>query len=217
MTEAAAREPEESETDIIAPPDRSAGSILESEVLPEEHDYDMSVIMDVTKIPMPDEATERDLKAVVVDDSADETGTEEDGYTLSQEVDYQILEQDYEEELTATQALNKEIERAARELAADLDDAVTVESETLSHDETTALPVANMAELDLTANLPAGNDDDSTPEETASLEEITVNLDAGDKTVEMAASPQDGDDTEIRDDETVEMDLDRGKRDSRAG
>ncbi len=214
LTEAAARQPEEPETDIIAPPDRSTGSILESEVLPEEHDYDMSVIMDVTKIPVPEEATERDLKAVVVDDNADDHASEEDGYTLSQEVDYQILEQDYEDEMTATQALNKEIERAARELAADLDDAVTVETETLSHEETTALPVANIAELDVTANLPAGNDDESASGDTGIHDEITVNLDAGDKTVEMAATR---DASAAGDDPTVEMDVDRAKRDSRAG
>ena len=136
---------------------------------------------------------------------------------MSQEVDYHILEQDYEDELTATQALNKEIERAALDLAADLDDAVTVESETLSHEETQALPVTNMAELDVTANLLAGNDDDSSLAETGTLEEITVNLDAGDKTVEMAASPGDSEAADERDDQTVEMDLDPAKMDSRAG
>ncbi len=47
-------------------------SILESEVLPEDDDYDMSVIVDATKMPQHEEVTERDLKAVEVE-SDDET------------------------------------------------------------------------------------------------------------------------------------------------
>jgi hypothetical protein len=111
-----------SETDIIAPIRLETGSILESEVLPEEDDYDMSVIMDATKMPHHEDVTERDLMAV-------EVGTTDEiqisgNYTISKEVDYNILEQDYENELTATQALNEEIERAAAALVEDLNQAV---------------------------------------------------------------------------------------------
>ena len=50
-------------------------SILESEVLPDdedEDDYDMSVIVDATKMPNPDDVTQKDLEAVPVETS-DET------------------------------------------------------------------------------------------------------------------------------------------------
>jgi hypothetical protein len=55
-----------SKTDIIPPIRLEEESILESEVLPEEDDYDMSVIMDATKMPHPEDVTERDLMAVEV-------------------------------------------------------------------------------------------------------------------------------------------------------
>ena len=95
-------------------------SILESEVLPEDDDYDMSVIMDATKMPQVEDVTERDLQAIAVD--ADEETLIADNYTISKEVDYDILEQDYEDEMTATQLLNEEIQKAAEDTAANDDD-----------------------------------------------------------------------------------------------
>ena len=197
-----------SATDMIPPQHRSAASILESEVLPEEDEYDMSVIVDATKMPAPEEATERDLHAVVIND--DEEPLVEDGYTLSKEVDYQILEQDYEDELTATQALNREIERAAAELVADMDDDLTVESETLSGDETAALPLTNVTELDVTANMRAGNDDEATASDADdATAEITARMNTEEKTVEMAAQrPEDA---------TAEIEVESGRVGKRAG
>jgi hypothetical protein len=61
------------------------------------------------------------------------------------------LEKDYENELTATQALNEEIERAAAELARDLDE---VESNEL----TAEISLATVTELDVTAQLPEQED-----------------------------------------------------------
>jgi LPXTG-motif cell wall-anchored protein len=177
ITEAAAREPEDEETDMIPPPSRETSSILESEVLPEETGYDMSVIMDVTKMPAPEEATERDLMAVRVDD--DEPTLNEENYTLSKEVDYRILEQDYEEELTATQALNVQIEEAARELAADLGEAVTVESETLAGDETAALDLGSPAAGEQVAALDDTSLDDGLTINLDSLDETGVNKELG--------------------------------------
>ena len=111
-------------TDIIPPLKFDVDSILESEVLPEfaddQDDYDMSVIVDATKMPFPDDVTQKDLAAVPLETS-DETLITGD-YTVSHEVDYKVLEQDYEDELTATQALNSEITRAAAELAARMDE-----------------------------------------------------------------------------------------------
>jgi len=195
------------ETDILPPPQRTA-SILESEVLPEEDEYDMSVIIDATKMPRPEDATQRDFGAVVVDE--DDNAEDEESYTLNQEIDYQILEQDYEDELTATQALNKEIERAARELeysmhdddepedAADTVESATLSSddtqatETLANDETTALPLASVTELDLTASMPAGNDDDSeiSADATGLTEELTARLPLEDATQELPAQDE---------------------------
>lgn len=190
----------DSETDIIPPLRTDEVSILESEVLPEDNDYDMSVIMDATKMPQPEDVTERDLKAVPVD-TGDET-LETDSYTISKEVDYDILEQDYEDELTATQALNLEIERAASELADRLE-ADSVD------EETSALPLATVTELDVTAQLPAR---DTTPvadsDQTAANESITVNIAADDKTTEMAQAGND---------DTVEMEAEGGKVDTKTG
>jgi hypothetical protein len=83
----------------------------------------------------------RDLEAVPVNNDNDTLLTSD--YTVSSEVDYTVLEQDYEDELTATQALNEEIARAATELTNDAD-----------------ISMASVAALDVTAEVPANNDDD---------------------------------------------------------
>ena len=192
-----------SETDIIPPPSvEKMESILESEVLPEDDDYDMSVIMDATKMPHPEDVTERDLMAVKV--GTDDEALISDNYTISKEVDYDILEQDYQEELTATQALNAEIARAAAELADDMD-------ETVIDEETSEMPLATVTEIDVTAQLPTAD------EKTAEIEQpvnpndtaaVTVNMSADDETAEMQVA---------NDDETVEMDIEGGKVDTKRG
>ena len=170
-------------TDILPPIRTDEYSILDNEVLPEgEDDYDMSVIVDATKMPQPEDVTERDLKAVEI---APENETLiAQNYTINNEVDLEVLEQDYEDELTATQALNEEITRAALELA-----------ERMEHDEngdddlTAAMPLASVTELDVTAQMPAQNDDasdlDDDADATGVNEAITVNNAADDETVEM--------------------------------
>jgi len=162
------------ETDIIPPIRIDESSILEQEVMPEDDDdYDMSVIIDATKMPHPDDVTERDLEAIQVD-SDDESLISND-YTVSQEVDFKVLEQDYEDELTATQALNQEIAKAAAELTDRLDE---------DHgDETAEMPLATVTELDVTAQLPAKNDEISDLDDTGV--NPTVNMEATDNTVEM--------------------------------
>jgi hypothetical protein len=153
-------------TDIIPPLNIEVQSILESEVLSDEEeadaaeddtvnatvideagiedDYDMSVIVDATKMPQSEDVTLQDLAAIQVD-SGDETLVSDD-YTVSSEVDYTVLEQDYEDEFTATQALNNEIARAAEEIAQSIGDL----------NDTS---MASVAALDITAQLPAINDD----------------------------------------------------------
>ena len=220
------------ETDIIAPPERSqVESILESEVLPEDDDYDMSVIMDATKMPDPTDATERDFRAVAVDDASDNDKT--DSYTINQETDYKILEQDYEDELTATQALNKEIERAAAELASRLETAdQTAENMAENEEATTEMQFANVTELDVTANVRAGNDDqndtgdkgnttaDATDGNTSDDNtSITARLTADDKTVEMqpAATDKTVEIVSQDGDHTVEMEIESGRSNTKSG
>ncbi len=172
------------ETDILPPLRTDEHSILESEVMPEDQDdYDMSVIVDATKMPQPEDVTERDLRAVEIAPE-DETLIAQN-YTISKEVDYHVLEQDYEDEFSATQALNNEITRAALELSD------RMESDSSDNDLTAALPLATVTELDVTAQMPAQNDDDSDlvdiddPDATGVNEAITVNIATDDETVEM--------------------------------
>jgi len=182
---------ESPETDIIPPLRIDEVSILESEVLPaEEDDYDMSVMIDATKMPHPDDVTERDLEAIQVDTNDDTLITEE--YTVSQEVDYKILEQDYEDEMTATQALNAEIQKAAEDLAVRMDDQ--------PGDATTEMPLATVHELDVTAQMPAKDKQEISDEDDTGINPA-VNMDA------------EGDTVEMRDENTVEM----PKGDSKAG
>ena len=191
----------EVETDIIPPVRAEIESILESEVLPDDEDYDMSVIMDATKMPQPEDVTKHDLKAVEVGASDDTLIA--DNYTISKEVDYDILEQDYEEELSATQALNQEIARAAAELTENLDEAG-------DDDVTSEMPMATVTELDVTASLEQPEDDTAEMEQSHDPSEtgaVTVNMTAEDKTAEMPAAGND---------DTVEMDVEGGKVDTKA-
>ncbi len=181
-------------TDIISAPQIEESSILESEILPDDDDYDMSVIVDATKMPDHEDVTQQDLKAVPVP-GGDETLVS-DSYTVSQEIDYQILEQDYEEELTATQALNMEIEKAAAGLAERLeaDDDPTAEQAQLDENKTHELPMASVTELDVTANLQATDED-------------TAEIEATDDTAEMSTRQSD---------DTVEMEVESGTVDTKA-
>jgi len=174
-------------TDVIPPLRTDEISILESEVLPED-DYDMSVIMDATKMPHPDDVTERDLEAIQVD-SSDETLITGD-YTVSQEVDYKIIEQDYEDEMTATQALNAEIQKAAEDLAVRMDDD--------GSDDTTEMPLATVHELDVTAQLPSKNQEEIGDDDDTGINP-TIDMDAEEETAEM------------KEDSTVEMPRDSSK------
>ncbi|MDH3274918.1 MAG: LysM peptidoglycan-binding domain-containing protein [Gammaproteobacteria bacterium] len=185
------------ETDIIAPVRIDTDSILESEVLPEDDDYDMSVIVDATKMPHPDDVTERDFEAIQMDTDDDSTLITND-YTVSQEVDYKILEQDYEDEMTATQALNVEISKASAELSARLDEDQV--------DATAEMPLATVTELDVTAQLPATNDEIGDADDTGI--NPTVDIDGDNNTVEMPRGDNE---------KTVEMEVEPGKVDTKTG
>jgi len=116
----AAAEPEKLPTAVIPPHLGKPETILDAEVPPDENDddsqYDLSMIVDATKQPLGEAgATSMDLMAVKLDPH--QQNHDDSAYTLSKEIDFKILEQDYEEELTQTQAVNEEIARAAVELA----------------------------------------------------------------------------------------------------
>lgn len=165
-------------TDILPPMRIEESSILESEVFAEEDDYDMSVMVDATKMPLPDDITERDLKAFEVDTDDESMVLEQ--YTINKEVDFQVLEQDYEDELTATQALNEEITRAAAELV-----AAQKRQDIPEDDATTEMPLATVTELDITAQMPIQNDAISDPDATGVNEAIAANDADDDDTAEM--------------------------------
>ncbi len=174
------------ETDIIPPVHTDGHSILESEILPDDDDYDMSVIVDATKMPHPEDVTERDLQAIEVDAADDNVST--DSYTINREADFDILEQDYEDEMTATQALNKEIARAAAELAELVADKEDVTSEK---------PLATVTELDVTAQLQRRDDEATESDDTVESEAPTVNTSRDEETAEMPTAG---------DEDTVELD-----------
>jgi len=163
-------------TDILPPIRTDEHSILDSEVMPED-DYDMSVVVDATKMPQIEDVTEHDLKAVEI--AADDDTSISDDYTITREVDYRVLEQDYDDEFTATQALNKEISRVATKLAKSVGD------ENADTDATMALPLASVTQLDVTAQMPARNDDISDLADTGVSETTTADNTRDDDTVEM--------------------------------
>ena len=168
-------------TDIIPPLNIDPQSILDSEVLPEEFDdqgvvdddYDMSVIVDATKMPQPEDETLHDLEAIPVE-GGDETLVSGD-YTVSSEVDYTVVEQDYEDEYSATQALNEEIARAAEDIANSLGDL----------NDTS---MASVASLDITAQMPANNDDFiDAADDTAVNATLSDDIDENDVTAKLRA------------------------------
>ena len=187
-----AEEEDSSETDIIPPPEREdKNSILDNEIPPSDDDsqYDLSMIVDATKQNLGEmDSTTKDLQAVLVEI---DNITESEDSTLRQEADYKVLEQDYEEEFTATQALNEEIARAATELAVRMDDDATGEF-------TAEMP----------QNTPARNDDSSDLDSTSIQEGPTAEMPTGDFDVTVVMPAND-------DDVTLDMLVESGRIDTK--
>lgn len=179
------------DTNMISPLHSDEHTILESEVLPDDDNYDLSVILDATKMPQPDDITARDFQAIEV--TPDEDTGVTDAYTINDEVELNILEQDYEDELSATQALNVEIRRAAADLAKDLDEA-NASDETAAGPTVEMPPLASVTELDITAQMPGRDENTDDADETGIHEAATVEMPLADN-----------------DDETTEMEVDSGK------
>jgi hypothetical protein len=180
-------------------------SILDSEVLPGTGDdqKDQSVItetLETVKMKTPDEdETAPNLEAIDPLNPPD-LGS----ITLEQEQGLSMLERDYEDELTATQALNREIERAAAQLKGDLDTGDAGE-------ETAELSLASVTEIDPTVEMRRKGADDTVKIETAQESSddtaaVTVNIPSDDDTSRMPVA---------NDDDTVAMDIESGKVDTR--
>lgn len=179
----------ESDTGIFAMDDDET-SLLENNDIADDDDYDLSVVLDATKMPRPDDITQRDLQAVEVE-PVDILG-KTDSYTIESEVDLEILEQDYEDELTATQALNAEIMRAAEELAKD-SAGQAVDDYEITNEMTAPAPLLTVSELDATAQLPSNSDEEE--QDTGVHDAATIEMPAADN------------------DETAAMDVDDDKVD----
>lgn len=165
------------DTAIIPPPQIEEPSILENEILPgEDDDYDMSMIVDATKSPKPGDVTEVNLEAVQVD-LDDETLITSD-YTVSQEKDYEIIEKEYEDEMSATQVLDEEVQKAAEDLVARMADDVA--------DKLIEMPLATVHELDDAAQIHAENDQEISEEGDTGIY-VTENMEAEEETVEAPA------------------------------
>jgi hypothetical protein len=150
-------------TDVVAPRRLAEASILVSETPPQHEDsseYDLSMIVDATRQMLGEsDDTTKDLRAIEVEVETAVTVSEE--YSMSKDVDYKILEQDYENELTATQALSDELVRAALDL-----------SKQFGKDEmgdTLSDTTINEAMDDETFLLPSAGDDVSGDDETTAM------------------------------------------------
>ncbi|MGH8195421.1 MAG: type IV pilus assembly protein FimV [Woeseiaceae bacterium] len=138
--------------------------------------YDLSMIVDATRQPLAEsDATTKDLKAIELDAEELEP-IDAESLTLNGDGDFSILEQDYEDELTATQAFNAELAAAAQNLSrerhAGADDSAepelpTVESVALDMDLTAALPQSgnDTTAIERTVEVPGDLDDTGVNEE----------------------------------------------------
>jgi hypothetical protein len=146
ITEAAAREPEQELTDVNpATQSTTPAPAAEAAAGADDDEYDMSMIVDATRQTIDEDLTEKDLNAIPVEDKVEAYSVSNE--TMQTEVDLQILEQDYQDEYTATLAASKEIEEAAAELALELADPEPADAAV-----TAKVPAA--PDLELTAEMP---------------------------------------------------------------
>jgi len=167
----------------------SAISILDGEFWPDDADYDyeMSVMIDATKMPQFDNIEDQDFDGIEDEnfDALEESIENETILTQTVQTEEQaepdVIEQHYVDELTATLALDLEIEDAAAELARNMETEVFGKAD----DNTHALPLATVTELDATALLPAQDKKSLNPDETEDNESIDTGTISAEDTVEM--------------------------------
>lgn len=177
----------------------SDATILESEILPESDDYpgpedfDMSVVLDATKMPRADDISHSSIDAIEMDSMTDTVpGIEEDDHlTAGSTLDLTILEQDYEDELSATQALKMDVTQAAMMLTAELEKAEEENLESaddvgFDDDATAAMSLAEMTDFDVKDHFDADNDGEIILDDDVSFDdELTIQLSNDEETVEM--------------------------------
>jgi len=165
-------------------------SILDGESWPDDADYDyeMSVMIDATKMPQFDSIEDQNFDSIEdkIFDAVEVTTADDTTMLLTtpteEYVGYDVIEQHYEDETTATQALDLEIEQAAAELAKNME----VEVFDKADDNTSVLPLATVTELDATAKLPAGDEKVLSPDETEDSESISARTIADEETVKLS-------------------------------
>ena len=233
LPEEVPEEPENLPTDIIPPNHRIEDSILDSEEPPNidaSAEYDLSMIVDATKQALgTDDLTAKDLMAVQVGAEA-EIAPDNNELMLNSEVDIEALEQDYQEEYTATLAMNEEIEQAAIDLALrlDTDDASEVTSELPSVAEATETEA--VSEDDMLTEIASLDDDLDDLEDTGVNPQLTAKMlspgneatvempnPANEKTVQM---PSQGSEPTVEmpnpaNEPTVEMQVESGSIDTK--
>ncbi|MBT8086268.1 MAG: LysM peptidoglycan-binding domain-containing protein [Woeseia sp.] len=183
----------------------------------EEDDYDMSMVLDVTRqnfrVP---EQTASDLDATEIASGKSATASNISPES-STSFDYKILEQDYEDELTATQtltatqALSGAVDDAARELQkravsdAPADSQIAPELDADSSQMSMATDLDSTAEI--TADLPKVALTDDSPTDAYQALEGDANLpDETDLTEALAASMEELDlEFDIDDDDDTEV------------
>ena len=162
LPEAQPAGPDQQTAEMVRPdaPEASAIRASRSAAPDESAEYNLSMIVDATRQSIGEsDETAKDLMAVQADDAGEDL--ENGQYTLSQEVDYEVIEQDYEEELTATHAISEELAKAAFDLAhASAEDEGTAETremptaERISDTGSTAEITAQLAsDAELTAEM----------------------------------------------------------------
>ena len=198
----------------------SDSTILESEILPDSDDYpdpedfDMSVILDATKMPRPDDVTQSDLEAIMMDSPTGTVATieEDDEPTVGSTLDLTILEQDYEDERTATQALKMDVTQAALILSAEMtidEDLAASDDASYDDDSTASMSLAGVTDFDVKTHVEADTDQVLILDDDVSFDdELTIHLSNDEETVEMPA---------IDKDKTRKMPTKRAKLKKKAG
>jgi hypothetical protein len=178
-------------------------TILDSEILPGSEDYpdpedfDMSVVLDATKMPQPEDSAESTLEAIEMDSQTDTVAVIElddelkDGSTF----DLTILEQDYEDELSATQSLHMDVTQAALMLSAEMEgakNAATSDDAGSDDDETAAMSLAGVTDFGVNTQFEADNDDAITINDELTFDDqLTIHLSDNEETVEMPIADND--------------------------
>ena len=165
--------------------------ILESEILPDRDDdpdaddVDVSVILDATKMPQPDDKTQPNPEAIEQDEMPE--STVEQPRDIVTDIDLTILEQDYEDEFSATQVLQLELTQAAQKLVQDMDLDMSDAAEiSMDEDATAEMSLASLSDDDVKHGLDAGNDSDA-----VALEELTLGMFGEEETVEIPKVDED--------------------------